>query len=117
MSPFSDLELLNLTMDSPFERGRTHGQHLRAGVLKMGEIRLELMADDAKMVEIALLNQEIPVRHLPQRGPGAGPTALQVDGESGFVRLIVQDLGQRRNRKRDRVRLDVEALRNRVEQS
>ena len=75
------------------------------------ELRLELLADDAKVVEIALLNRGIDVTHLPMRGHGAGPVSLHVDGCSGPVRLVVQDVGQRRNRKHDRVRQKITALR------
>lgn len=75
------------------------------------ELRLELLADDAKVVEIALLNRGIDVAHLPKQGPGTGPVSLHVDGCSGPVRLVVQDVGQRRNRKHDRVRKKTSALR------
>ena len=75
------------------------------------ELRLELLADDAKVVEIALLNQGIDVEHLPERRPGSGPVSLQVEGESGPVRLVIQDIGQRRNRKHDRVRRKLPELR------
>jgi hypothetical protein len=75
------------------------------------ELRLELLADDAKLVEIALLNRNIEVTHLPARAPGVGPASLHVDGETGPVRLVVQDVGQRRNRKRDRVRKKIGELR------
>jgi hypothetical protein len=75
------------------------------------EIRLELLADDAKVVEIALLNRGIDVIHLPARAPATGPVSLQVDGEYGPVRLVVQDFAQRRNRKHDRVRKKIAELR------
>ena len=75
------------------------------------EIRLELLADDAKVVEIALLNLGIDVTHLPLRAPGAGPVSLHVDGDNGPVRLVVQDPGQRRNRKRDRIRRKIAEVR------
>jgi hypothetical protein len=75
------------------------------------EIRLELLADDAKVVEIALLNRGIDVVHLPVRIQGAGPVSLQVEGESGPIRLVVQDVGLRRNRKHDRVRKKIADLR------
>lgn len=80
------------------------------------EIRLELLADDAKVVEIALLNRGVDVEHLPAAGPGNGPVTLHVDGEAGPVRLVVQDLGQRRNRKRDRRRMKVADVRALVRQ-
>jgi hypothetical protein len=75
------------------------------------EIRLELLADDAKIVEIALLNRSIDVTHLPVRAPGASAVSLHVDGETGPVRLVVQDVAQRRNRKHDRVRKKIAELR------
>lgn len=75
------------------------------------EIRIELLADDAKLVEIALLNRQVDVEHAQMRTPGSGPIVLQSDGESGPVRLIVQDVGQRRNRKQDRVRMKIAELR------
>ena len=80
------------------------------------EIRLELLADDAKVVEIALLNHGIDVAHLPERGPGSGTISLQVEGESGPVRLVIQDIGQRRNRKHDRVRSKLPELRAAISQ-
>lgn len=65
MSPFGDLELLNLTMDSAFERGRMHGERLRAGVLKMAEIRLELMLNDTDFKSegevMALAGEHLPL--------------------------------------------------------
>ncbi len=75
------------------------------------EIRLELLADDAKVVEIALLNRGIDVSHLPLRAPGAAPVTLHVDGENGPVRLVVQDTAQRRNRKHDRTRRKIAEVR------
>ena len=75
------------------------------------EIRLELLADDAKVVEIALLNRQINVDHQPSKGPPSGIVTLRVEGESGPVRLIIQDEGQRRNRKQDRMRMKAEELR------
>jgi hypothetical protein len=78
------------------------------------EIRLELLADDAKVVEIALLNRGIDVTHLPARAPGAGVVSLHVDGETGPVRLVVQDVAQRRNRRHDRVRKKVAELRAQI---
>jgi len=67
------------------------------------EIRLELLADDAKLVEIALLNRNVRFDSDAPR-PGS-PEVLTIDSTEGPVRLIVQDVGQRRNRKRDRTRL------------
>ena len=76
------------------------------------EIRLELLADDAKVVEIALLNRQIDVSHPPPaRGAASGPVTLDVEGELAPVRLIVQDVGRRRNRKQDRQRMKAPELR------
>ena len=62
------------------------------------------------------MNEGIPIRHLNQRESANAPTCLQAEGETGPVRLIVQDVGLRRNRKRDRVRIGVEALRAKLHQ-
>jgi hypothetical protein len=78
------------------------------------EIRIELLADDAKLVEIALLNRNVPVDHAPARSPQS-PTILESEGDSGPVRLIVQDVRDRRNRKQDRVRIRAAELRQLVE--
>ena len=75
------------------------------------ELRIELLADDAKVVEIALLNRHIDVTHLAARLPAVGPVSLHVEGESGPVRLVVQDVAQRRNRKHDRLRMKIGELR------
>lgn len=79
------------------------------------EIRIEVLADDAKVVEIALLNKGIAIRHLNQRESANAPTCLQAEGETGPVRLIVQDVGLRRNRKRDRIRVGFEGLRGQLQ--
>ena len=76
------------------------------------EIRIELLADDAKIVEIALLNRQIDVDHAPSKSnASSSPVILESDGESGPVRLIVQDVGHRRNRKQDRLRMKASELR------
>ena len=74
------------------------------------EIRIELLADDVKLVEIALLNRQVDVEHAPARN-AQGPAVLESDGETGPVRLIVQDIRDRRNRKQDRVRMRAPELR------
>ena len=77
------------------------------------ELRIELLGDDVKMVEIALLNRQIPVDHAPAR-PTPGPAILEAEGGIGPVRLIVQDVRDRRNRKQDRVRMKTADLREMV---
>ena len=76
------------------------------------EIRLELLADDAKIVEIALLNREIDFAHGQMRAASAAPEVLIVEGEQGPVKLVIQDPAQRRNRKHDRTRIRVAELRS-----
>jgi hypothetical protein len=74
------------------------------------EIRLELLADDAKIVEIALLNRNIDFT--PQGRTGnAGPEVLSIEAATGPLRLVVQDVALRRNRKRDRARMRASELR------
>ena len=74
------------------------------------EIRLELLADDVKLVEITLLNAQVRVDHAPARSPSS-PVILEAEGYNGRVRMIVHDVGDRRNRKRDRVRMKAGELR------
>jgi hypothetical protein len=75
------------------------------------EIRLELLADDAKVVEIALLNRDIEFASSSPQPAGAGAEVLLIETESGPLRLVVQDVTQRRNRKRDRARMRLGELR------
>jgi len=75
------------------------------------EIRLELLADDAKVVEIALLNRDIDFASSPPQSGGTGAEVLLIEAETGPLRLVIQDVVQRRNRKRDRARLRVAELR------
>lgn len=78
------------------------------------DIRLELVADDEKVVELVLINANQPYRVPPQRADGAGE--IHIDTPKGGLRLIVQtDALQRQRRKKDRqgndaVRLDAAAL-------
>ena len=79
------------------------------------DIRIELAADDAKSVEIALLNANIAFRSYPSGG-GDDAYDLYVDTPRGGVRLQVRTPGALRSRpRRDRsgrepLRLDAEAL-------
>ena len=81
------------------------------------EIRLELLADDAKVVEIALLNRDIQFASSSPQLPGSGAEVLLIETESGPLRLVIQDVAQRRNRKRDRARLRVGELREALRQA
>ena len=75
------------------------------------DIRLELVADDAKAVEIALANAAVPYAALPPREAGTGAQFL-VETPRAAVRLVVVTPQQRRNRPRrdDEPRLDAKAL-------
>ena len=74
------------------------------------EIRLELLADDVKLVEITMLNRQVRVDHAQARSPSS-PVILEAEGYNGPVRMIVHDVGDRRNRKRDRTRMKASELR------
>ena len=77
-------------------------------------IRLELEADDPKVVEIALINTGTPYRSL--HGRPDVPAELAVETESGGLHLVVRSPDYNRNRpRRDRqnreeLRLDADAL-------
>lgn len=79
------------------------------------DIRLELAADDAKSVELALINGGASYRSLPPRHPDA-QTDLYIETRRGVVRLTVRTLeAARRLPRRDRhgreeTRLDQGAL-------
>jgi len=61
------------------------------------DIRLELVADDAKAVELTLINAGVDYR-LPPPRRADGPAELIVDTEVGQVRLIVRTEAERRQR-------------------
>jgi hypothetical protein len=65
------------------------------------EVRLELQAEDAKAVELALINAEVAYAQVPeaQRGEGPGPQ-LRIDTPASVVRLVILSPQQRRNRPR-----------------
>lgn len=79
------------------------------------DIRIELVADDAKTVELALLNAGLSYRALPSRN-GDGSAELYVDTRRGGVRLTVRTPQAARQRPRrdrrgqDELRLDSESL-------
>ena len=75
------------------------------------DIRLELTADDAKSVELALLNASWAYRALPARN-GEAPSDLYIDTPHGGVRLTVRtreaarQLPRRDRHGQEEVRLD-----------
>lgn len=84
------------------------------------DIRLELVADDPKTVEMALLGEGVPYVALPPRGDDhadSGTTQLRIDAPAS-VRLSIVSPLQRRNRPRrdDEPRLDRQALAALLEQ-
>jgi hypothetical protein len=71
------------------------------------DIRIELVADDSKAVELALINRNVPYRVAP--GARHATTELFIDTRRGGVRLVVRtpaDARQRPRRGADEVRLD-----------
>jgi len=75
------------------------------------DVRLELVADDPKTVEMALAGEGIAYAALSPRGDD--PAAhLRIDSERAHVRLAILTPQQRRNRPRqsDETRLGVDAL-------
>ena len=75
------------------------------------DIRLDLVADDQKAVELVLINHDVPYRVGPMRSADA-PSVLLIDTDRGGVRLTVRDEREARQRPRrgDDVRLDAVAL-------
>ena len=73
------------------------------------DIRLELIADDQKAIELVLINADISYRVGPMRS-AAAPAQLYIDTPAGGVRLTIMDEREARSRKRDDVRLDAAAL-------
>jgi hypothetical protein len=75
------------------------------------DVRLELVADDPKAVEMALAGEGIAYAALPPRADD--PAAhLRIDAERAAVRLAILAPQQRRNRPRqsDEARLGIDAL-------
>ncbi|MDQ2916952.1 MAG: hypothetical protein ABI316_03080 [Casimicrobiaceae bacterium] len=79
------------------------------------DIRIELVADDSKAVELALINRSIVYRVAPGNSPHAA-LQLFIDTPRGGVRLVERTPAAARQRPRrerrgsDDVRLDAEAL-------
>ena len=80
------------------------------------DIRVELCADDAKSVELALINHGVRYRVPPARSRES-PSELHIETPHGGVRLIIVDDAARRQRPRrdaqagEEVRLSIESLR------
>jgi hypothetical protein len=76
------------------------------------DIRIELVADDSKAVELALINRNVGYRVAPGASPHA-PPELFIDTPRGGVRLIVRTriaARQRPRRRPDEPRLDADAV-------
>lgn len=73
------------------------------------DIRIELVADDSKAVELALINRHVAYRVAPGIAQHAAPELL-IDTPHGDVRLIVRTPFGARQRRREEVRVDAEAL-------
>jgi hypothetical protein len=80
------------------------------------EVRLELEAEDAKAVELALINEGVAYDQMPTSAADAAPQ-LRIESPASTVRLVILSPQQRRNRpRRDRAgaaeeRLTAPALR------
>jgi hypothetical protein len=73
------------------------------------DIRIELVADDSKSVELALINRSVVYRVAPGIAQHAAPELL-IDTPRGRVRLVVRTPFAARQRKRDEVRMGAEAV-------
>ena len=74
------------------------------------DIRIELVADDSKAVDLALINRNVAYRVAPGVAQHAAPELL-IDTPRGSVRLIVRTpFGARQRPRRDEVRLNAGAL-------
>jgi len=74
------------------------------------DIRIELVADDSKGVELSLINRNVSYRVAPGVAQHTAPELL-VDTARGRVRLIVRTRFAARQRRRTDVRMDAVALR------
>ncbi|HET9764499.1 MAG TPA: hypothetical protein VFR50_13350 [Casimicrobiaceae bacterium] len=63
------------------------------------EVRLELEAEDAKAVELELINAGVPYSQMPDHGPESVPQ-LRIESPAATVRLVILSPQQRRNRPR-----------------
>jgi hypothetical protein len=80
------------------------------------EIRIEVVADDSKEVELALINRSVAYRIAPGIAQHAAPELL-IETPRGDVRLIVRTpIGARQRSRKDEARLDEAALADLLEQ-
>ena len=63
------------------------------------EVRLELEAEDAKAVELALINDGVPYAQVPTPVAESAPQ-LRIESPAATVRLVILSPQQRRNRPR-----------------
>ena len=74
------------------------------------DIRIELVADDSKAVELVLINRNVGYRVAPAPSQHAAPE-LYIDTPRGGVRLVVRTpFAARQRGRRDEARLDAAAL-------
>ncbi|HET9669864.1 MAG TPA: hypothetical protein VFQ93_09670 [Casimicrobiaceae bacterium] len=74
------------------------------------DIRIELVADDSKAVELALINRSVAYRVAPNASQHAAPE-LFIDTPRGGVRLIIRTpFAARQRSRRDETRLDAGAV-------
>jgi hypothetical protein len=70
------------------------------------DIRIDLVAPDAKLVELALINGKVTYRAMSTRGPEA-PAELHIETPRGGIRLVVRTPEAARQRtQRQEIRLD-----------
>jgi hypothetical protein len=75
------------------------------------EVRLELEAEDAKAVELALINEGIAYAQAPAHAGEAQAPQLRIESPGTTVRLVILSPQQRRNRpRRDRSGVTEERL-------
>jgi hypothetical protein len=75
------------------------------------DVRLELEAEDAKAVELSLINASVAYAQAPTQGGEAQAPQLCIESQGTTVRLVILSAQQRRNRpRRDRSGLTEERL-------
>ncbi len=75
------------------------------------DVRLELEAEDAKAVELSLINASVAYAQAPTQGGEAQAPQLCIESQGTTVRLVILSAQQRRNRpRRDRPGLTEERL-------
>ena len=75
------------------------------------DVRLELEAEDAKTIELSLINAGVAYSQAPTQGGDAQAPQLHIESQGTTVRLVILSAQQRRNRpRRDRPGLTEERL-------